>query len=87
MSEEKLGKWWSSSANVTELSLSIKGILMGLVPLLVAISATVRADVSMAEWDTAINGVEAFIVLAGGGISAGAFLYGVLRKIVLKFRK
>lgn len=69
----KYPKLLGSSKNSQELSLTIKGILLGLVPLAVIIFTSVGVDVTSGELTEIVNAIMAVV-------SAGITLYGLIRK-------
>ncbi len=80
-------KWWASSVESKELSLTIKGILIGLIPLAVLISAMFGANVPAGDWSQVVNGIEGLVIIIGSVISGIITLYGLIRKIIAQFAK
>ncbi len=63
-----------SSVDPQKLALSVKGVLLGLVPILVIIFTNVGLDVSSGELTEIVNAIVACV-------SAVAIIVGVVRKI------
>lgn len=79
---KKIWKWVVlSSADANKLSLTVKGVLMSILPVLLYLMPIFNIQTSHDTLATVINDIGTFIVVFGGAISAGVTAYGLLRKI------
>jgi len=67
-------KWWTSSANSQELSLTIKALLVGWIPIMVALGQVLDLNIT----ETALTEIIQAIVSCMASLM---FLYGIGRKI------
>ena len=72
-------KWYSSSANANKLSLTIKGVLVAVIPALIFIGGMLGVGLAEADLTQIVEALTTFI-------SAGMILYGAIRKILLKYK-
>jgi len=77
--KNNMNKWYNSSSNPEELSLTIRGILLAWVPMIITIGQFFRIDITQ---ELLIE----LIQTATATISALMILWGVLRKIYNKFK-
>lgn len=75
-----LNKFLASSIDPEKLSLTVKGILVGLIPL----ALIVFPEITQIELQGAVDGIVNVIISVSIAISALATLMGALRKIVVK---
>jgi hypothetical protein len=68
-------KWFLSSTGSGDLSLTIKGLLVGLLPLIMAVIQLTGHDIAQGQ-------VEEFITAVTGAIASIAVVLGMVRKIV-----
>ena len=83
---ETNGKWYESSAGTGYLAATIKGILIGVLPLLVLASRAVGVEIGSEELQPIINTIEGLVIAIGGVISIVITLFGLIRKVVIRFR-
>lgn len=76
-----MNKLLASSINPEQLSLTIKGILIGLFPLILFFFP----DIAQAELQAVVDGILSVIIVATAALSAIVTLIGAVRKIVVKF--
>lgn len=74
-----MSNFLSSSADANKISLTIKGILLSLVPIIM-----ISTGLTEAEIQPIIDTVVQMVFLATTIVSAGQVLYGLMRKIYLK---
>jgi len=82
-----MNKIFQSSSNPAKLSLTIRGILIGLIPLALLLSGVAGANLVQADFENLIETLIGAITAITMAVSAIATLYGVIRKIVLSFKK
>ncbi len=75
-----MNKWFLSSTGSGDLSLTIKGILLSIVPMVLIIAHTLGHDVTNTQ-------VESIITDITTGISALMVVVGLIRKLVFAFKK
>mgnify|MGYP001606136102 CR=1 FL=1 len=83
MAETK--KWWVSSANPEQLSLTIKGMLLAFVPFILLVVNAFGIDLGEGQIQELIESIAALGGAAVGVISAAMVAYGLARKIIIKF--
>lgn len=71
---------FNSSANPEKLSLTIKGLLLALIPVAVWWGARLGLDITKVEL---VDLANQLVIL----VSATAVVFGLVRKIVFKFKK
>jgi len=76
----KYHKLLGSSVDANKLALTVKGLLVGIVPVVVLIASQFKVDLTPNELTEIINVL--FIV-----VSSGITAYGLGRKIAMKFKK
>jgi len=72
-------KWYSSSANAEKLALTIKGILVAVIPALIFIGSIIGIGFAEADLTQIVEVLTTFL-------SAGMILFGLVRKVVLKYK-
>ena len=70
-----------SSANADKLSLSFKGALMSIIPLILFFADSLDIQASTSSIQTTIDLTASIIVVLGGAISSMVTAYGLIRKI------
>jgi hypothetical protein len=75
-----------SSADPQEISLSIKGVLVGLVPYVIAISGLAHLNVGQDQMTGLIDGVANVIQYALALVSGVMMVWGMARKIWLTIK-
>ena len=80
-------KMLGSSVDPAKLSLTIKGILIGLVPVIIIIAKGFDVDLNNDELNQTIEAIVAVIVNIGLFSSSVMFAFGLIRKVVNKFKK
>ncbi len=73
-------KWFESSTGSGDLALTIKGLLMLLVPSLLFVSQSFG-------WNWSESDVTNWIILISSLVSCGMLVYGVIRKAFLSMVK
>lgn len=74
-----MSNFLSSSADANKISLTVKGILLSLVPIIMIMTGLTEAEIQ-----PIIDTIVQIVFLATTMISAGQVLYGLMRKIYLK---
>lgn len=75
---DSIYKLTRSSSDAQQLSMTVKGALISLVPIIVALTGIPEADITPAI-SAVVDGINAGFALAGAVIT----IYGLLRKIYL----
>ena len=82
---QKLKNVWNwlvlSSANANKISLTVKGVLMSILPVLLYVMPMFNIQTSHDQLASVVNDIGTIIVVFGGAVSAGVTVYGLLRKI------
>lgn len=78
---KKMNKYLASSVNPEKLSLTIKGILVGLVPLIIVLTG-----LNQAELNEVIEGIIQAVTGITTAIAGVMTAYGLLRKIWIKLK-
>ncbi|HDZ18826.1 hypothetical protein LCGC14_0641640 [marine sediment metagenome] len=79
-----LPKFLTSSVDSEKLSLTIKGLLTGLIPIFLLLTQFKGVSISEIEISGIIDGIGVVIMAATALISSIATLYGLVRKIMVK---
>lgn len=69
-------KWFLSSTGSGDLSLTIKGLLMSIIPVVVLVLNASGHDISIGE-----EQIDQFVIAVSGVISGVMFIIGLCRKI------
>ena len=80
-----MNKLFASSVNPEKLSLTIKGLLTGLIPLFILFAQFKGVSLVEIEIESMIDSIGAIIMAISGIISAMITFAGLVRKIVVKF--
>jgi len=80
-------KTLGSSVDAQKLSLTVKGILIGIVPVIIIVTKGFNIDLNNDELKSIIDMIVSSIVQAGALVSVITTLYGAIRKIANKFKK
>lgn len=72
-----------SSANASQLSLTIKGILTGVVPAIIILANLTNIHLKNEDLTAVIDLIAQLVVLIGGTISVAVTTYGAVRKLIL----
>lgn len=83
----KYPKALGSSVDPQKLSLTVKGILVGLIPFIIIIAKGFNVDLNNDELMSVIDGIVSLIVNIGAIVSVAVTVYGGIRKIINKFKK
>jgi len=76
-----------SSADAQKLSLSVKGVLLGIVPILIAVTGVAGIQIPNAETLTSIiDLVATFLQVALGIVASVITAIGLIRKIITTFQ-
>ncbi len=76
--KKKTTKWYSSSANANKLSLTIKGILVALIPAVMIVGKYANFNYSGTDVYNAIGDITIFI-------STLMIAYGLIRKVYNRY--
>ena len=79
-------KFLTSSVNSEKLALTVRGILIGVIPLVLFVASLIGVDLVQGELSGIADAVEAVIFSASAALSAVVTLAGLVRKIAVKFR-
>jgi len=71
-----------SSQDASKLSLMIKGVLLGVLPAVVAFAGLVNVQLDSAALEQTVELVSQIVLYVGGAISALVTAYGLIRKIL-----
>lgn len=82
-----MNKLLQSSVNPKDLSLTIKGVLTMLVPMIAIALNLAGKQVDDATITSIIDAITNVVATAATTISAFMVLYGLVRKLVLSFKK
>lgn len=78
-----MNKLIASSADPTQISLTLKGILVGIVPVVFILLHTIGAKIDQPTLQTIVESVTNVITALGTLVSAVMVAYGVIRKLIL----
>ena len=81
-----LPKLFTSSVNSEKLGLSVRGILIGIIPFLLLVASWAGVELAQGELSEIVEAISAVVISAGGALSAVVTLAGLVRKIAVKFR-
>lgn len=79
MSTEIPKKWYSSSASAERISLTLKGVLVGLIPLFIVAGKSVGLELTQHEL---MQTIETVVALVSGGM----VLIGLARKFFYRYK-
>ena len=80
---EKIFQWFVySSANPTKYALTVKSLLLGVLPVLMMVTG-----ISGDEANTAVDALSNFVFLILSAVSAMGVIFGFARKVALSFRQ
>ena len=83
----KYPKMLGSSVNSEKLALTVKGILVGLVPVIIILAKSFGVDLNGETVNIAINTLVNSITAIGLAVSAIMTFIGAVRKIIVAFKK
>jgi len=78
---------WLSSIDPTKLSMTIKGILNGFLPLVAIAIGFVDIDLTATDFQQFTDSIPALIASVWGAVAALQITYGALRKIIVGVAK
>lgn len=78
--------WWISSVDPASLSLTVKGILAGVIPVALLVAKLAGVQLPDGTLNDIVQGITDLIVAIGGVVSVVATLYGAIRKIYYEFK-
>lgn len=70
-----------SSADKEKTSLTVKGVLTGLIPVVIVLANLTSVDISNEQLASVIDAISALVFLVSGIVSALMTISGLLRKI------
>lgn len=76
-----------SSADPTQLALTIKGILVGITPLILIFFGLAKIDIGQEDWEQFMELIYQLVIYSTGLISLGATLYGLGRKVYYRIKR
>ena len=77
---------FASSADPKQLSLTIKGALMLIVPLAAMVIKAVGGDVTNYDLEQIVDIITDLVFFVGSIVSLGAILWGAVRKLLNSFK-
>ena len=80
-------KWYHSSTGTGNLALTVKGILIGVVPVIILLSRMGGVEIGADDLRPTIDAIEGVIIAVGVAISAVMTLVGLIRKVYLRYKK
>lgn len=80
-----LPKFLTSSVDSSKMALTVKGILIGIIPLILFLASVNGVVLVQGELNSVVDAISVFIVSIGGTISTAITLIGLVRKIAVKF--
>lgn len=82
-----MNKLLVSSINPEKLSLTVKGILLGIIPVILIVAGIFNLNVSEGDLTSVVNAVVQVIVAVGAAASAILTLIGAIRKVIVGIKK
>ena len=82
-----MNKYLSSSINPDKLSLTIRGIAVGVIPILVIVLGMAGFDIPESNWSDLTEAVISLATSVLGVVSSFMVVYGLIRKILVKFQR
>jgi hypothetical protein len=76
-----------SSIDPDKLALTIKGIIVGLIPIIILVAGLFGLSLDMTELNTLADAIQTAILAVSGAISACMVVWGLLRKLQQKIKK
>lgn len=76
-----------SSSDGEKIALTVKGLLVGIIPIVIAISGTFGVNLDLTELNTLVDSVVNVIISVSLAVSAVMTAFGLARKVVNKFHK
>lgn len=80
----KIPSWLQSSQDSNKVSLSVKGFLTGLIPLIVILVKVFQIDIAEAQINEIIDTLGNTVIVVWTAVSAIITLYGLIRKLFKK---
>ena len=80
-----MNRIFSSSKDPNKVALTVKGILAGLIPLILVIAGIAQIDLTAEELTGVVESLGSAIVAVWLAISAVITVVGLARKVILKF--
>lgn len=80
----KIPSWLQSSKSPEQVSLTIKGFLLGLVPVIVILTKVFQIDIAEAQINEIIDTLGNTIIVVWTAVSGVITLYGLIRKLFPK---
>lgn len=75
-----------SSVDATKLALTVKGILVGILPVALIVSKSFGLELDGTELNTIIDAIENLIITVGSVVSLAMTVVGLIRKLIVKFK-
>lgn len=83
--KNKYPKVFASSVDPYKLSLTVKGILTAIIPVILVLAPFFHWTVTANDFDNLTKSIEAVILAGTALFSAALIVWGVIRKIVVGF--
>ena len=80
-----MNKLLTSSADPNKMAMTVKGVLIGLIPLILVIAGVAQIDLTAGELTEMVESVGSAIVAGWLAVSAVITAFGLVRKVILKF--
>ena len=85
-SQESVNKFLASSVNSGELSLTLKGALLAVVPLVALVIRAAGGEISNDDLNVFVEAVSEIVLIIGTLASSFLMIIGVLRRIYKSFK-
>jgi len=83
----KYQKALGSSVDPEKLALTVKGILTGIIPVLIAVTGAFGVHLNLGDLSSLVDSIGDAIIALGVAISAVMTVWGLLLKIVISLKK
>lgn len=85
--KKKLPKMLQSSADPSKLALTVKGILLGIMPLVIALFAYFGLDFTTNDYAQAVEQITALLAISMTFVGAMRKFYYFIKSLIKKYRK
>jgi len=85
-SQESVNKFLASSVNSGELSLTLKGALLAVVPLVALVIRAAGGEISNDDLNVFVEAVSEIVLIIGTLASSFLMIIGVLRRVYNSFK-
>ena len=80
-------KYLGSSVDPEKLATTVRGHLLGIIPVVILDSGLFGVTLDISELDNLVEVIASAITAIGLAISSVMVVYGAIRKIIMKFKK